>query len=202
MTTYAFPTLTRRAASMMEWSLLGNTQAFISPLSKSVQTLQQPGARWRLSLPYYNLRDPDAAIMQAFLVGLLGRANRFTAWNQARPRPRGAGTGTPLVAGAGQSGTSLLTDGWTPNVTGILKAGDFFGVNGEVKMMMADVNSDGTGQATLTFAVPLRASPADNAPITTDKPTATFMLDEDSVGWTTRAPGVSDFQIVATEIWS
>lgn len=202
MTTYAFPTLTRRAPLQMEWTLQANTQAFTSPLSRAVQTYELPGARWRVSLPYYNLRDPDAALLQAFLVSLRGRANRFTVHPMARPRPRGVATGAPMVAGAGQSGSTLATDGWTPNVIGILKAGDFIGVNGELKMIVADVSSNGIGQATLTFEPPLRASPADNALITTSQPTATFMLDEDASSWTTRAPGVSDFQIVATEAWS
>lgn len=202
MTTYAFPTLTRRAPLQMEWTLQANTQAFTSPLSRAVQTYELPGARWRVSLPYYNLRDPDAALLQAFLVSLRGRANRFTVHNMARPRPRGLATGAPLVNGAGQGGTTLATDGWTPSITGILKAGDFFGVNGELKMAVADASSNSLGQATFTFEPPLRASPADNAPLSTTKPTATFMLDEDASSWTTHAPGVSDFQIVATEAWS
>lgn len=38
----------------------------------------------------------------------------------------GVATGTPLVNGAGQTGASLVTDGWTNSTTGILKAGDVF----------------------------------------------------------------------------
>lgn len=196
-----WPTLSRTAPREVEFRLLANSQTFRSPLTQSAQTLELPGARWSVSFTLSALTEADAAILQAFLVSLDGQAGRFTLHNFARPQPRGVATGTPLVKGSGQTGKTLITDGWTAGVTGILKAGDFIGVNGELKMVIADANSDGTGTATLAIRPALRASPADNAPITIDRPTATFMLTEDSVQWLTR-PGLrSDFPIAAVETW-
>jgi hypothetical protein len=195
-----FPTLSRPAPAKIDWSLKSNTITFSSPLTGSVQSVEFPGARWSVSFSIENLTDDDAALLQAFLMKLRGQAGRFTLHNFARSRPRGAATGTPLVMGAAQTGTTLNTDGWTPSTT-VLKAGDYFGVNGELKMAVADAVSDGSGASAIVFEPPLRASPADNASLTINKPTATFMLTEDTVRWMTEAPALSTITIQAIEAW-
>lgn len=112
----------------------------------------------------------------------------------------GALGGTPLINGASQNVVytavkdnyqqSLVTDGWTASVTGLLLKGDRFtiaGVNsvnpktrkdtGQLQQFVvkADVDSDGSGNATLTVSPPMitsgafqtvTAAPADNAAIT------------------------------------
>jgi hypothetical protein len=160
MTTLTWPTLTRSLPSQFEWSLVSNTQTFTSPLSGAIQTVEIPGARWTVSFSLTAMDAADAALWRAFTAKLRGQAGRFYLWNMARPIARGIGTGTPVVSGAGQSGATLVTSGWTISTTGILKAGDFFSVNGELKLLVADANSDGSGVATLTFEPPLRSSPA------------------------------------------
>ncbi len=78
----------------------------------------------------------------------------------------GAGGGTPLVAGASQTGATIATDGW-PNSTLVLAAGDLVtfatGPN-LVYDITADVTSDGSGLATLPVSpnVFAGASPGNN----------------------------------------
>ncbi len=78
-----------------------------------------------------------------------------------------------------QTGASLRSGGWTPNTAGILKAGDYLGVNGELKLLTTDAASDAFGNALLTFEPPLRASPPDGAALTLSQPTAVFRLQDD-----------------------
>lgn len=197
-----WPTLSNMArVQQLEFGLRSNTQTHTSPLSNALQTLEIPAPRWVVSFNLENVLEDDAAIMQAWFAQLRGKSGRFYLYNMARQRPRGVATGTPLVNGASQSGVTLATDGWTPSQTGILKAGDFFGVNGELKMCVTDCNSNASGQATITFEPPLRSSPADNAAITTTRPTTLFMLDDDTSKWRTRAPLLTTFNISATETW-
>ncbi|MBU0752361.1 MAG: hypothetical protein KJ787_13895 [Gammaproteobacteria bacterium] len=200
MTAIAWPTLTRSAPRECEWRLKSNTVAFQSPLSGATQTVEFPGARWEVSFAMENLLEADTALLRAFMARLRGRAGRFTLHNFARPTPRGTISGTPLVKGAGQSGTTLLIDGCTVGTT--LLAGDFIGVNGELKMVVADATADGSGEMTLTLEPPLRASPADNATITTNQPTATFMLSEDAFAVLTRPGLVSTVAVSAVECWT
>jgi hypothetical protein len=84
----------------------------------------------------------------------------------------GAHGGTPLVNGANQNGEYLITDGWTAGVTGLLKAGDIIKFttikeinptsreivpSGRVArfIVQEDVNSDGSGNATIKIWPPL-----------------------------------------------
>jgi len=102
----------------------------------------------------------------------------------------GALGGTPLVNGGSQTGASLVTDGWSNSITGLLKKGDIFTVAGvravnpqsrlstgalRQFVVTADVDSNGSGQATLSIDPPITisgasqtvtGSPADNAALT------------------------------------
>lgn len=200
MTTLTWPTLTRAAPRVLDFALVPNTQAFQSPLSGSVQTVEMPGARWKMAFVMENLSEADAALLQAFLVRLRGRAGRFALYNFARADPRGTLRGTPLVKGAAQTGNTLAIDGCT--VGGTLLAGDLFAVNGELKMLVADATADGAGEMTLTFEPPLRGAPADNMALTLSKPTATFMLAADETKWNTQPGRLSTFAIDALEAWA
>lgn len=200
MTTLTFPSIIPNST---EWSLQSNTQQHRSPLSGTIQTLELAGARWSASLRFDSLTQSDARTMMAFLVQLRGGAGRFYLYDHSLPVPRGTATGTPLVNGASQTGTSLTTDGWTINITGILKAGDYIGVNGELKMVTADCNSNGSGQCTVTFEPPLRSSPADNAAITVTRPTCTMMLTgDDQTKWSGNPGYRSSFVLTCVEPFS
>lgn len=94
----------------------------------------------------------------------------------------GAGGGTPLVNGADQSGTSLVTDGWTASAAVRMKAGDCFTVAGVDVLFRAtaDISSDGSGNATITIQPPIVAgsSPANNAALTIASATLTAVVED------------------------
>ena len=159
MSTLTFPNIIPNDS---EFGLQSNTQSARSDI-------------WTGVFTFTNKVDPDARILRAFLTSLRGQAGRFYL-SPPGYRKAGIGTGTPQVKGAGQTGSSLLTDGWTPSQTGILLAGDYFQYEYELKMMTADANSDSGGNATLNFTPPIRVSPADNATIITTKPSCVMML--------------------------
>lgn len=132
-------------------------------------------------------------------LGMLGNIDTYMS-QLAPTHTVGALGGTPLVNGASQNVTfvtakdtwtqSLITDGWSNSVTGLLKAGDIFTIAGvymvnpktqattgvlQQFVVTADASSNGTGQATLTISPPIitsgahmtcNAAPADNAAIT------------------------------------
>ena len=201
MTIYAFPTLGRRI-TQLEWSLVSNTQSFTSPLSGAVQTVEMPGARWKAAFSLSALDSTDSGVFRAWLGRLRGQSGRFYMHNMARSVPIGNYVGSsPTVNGAGQVGTTINTTGWLPSTAGVLRAGDFIGVNGELKMVVTDASSDGAGAAAITFEPPLRSSPANASPIITTKPTAIFKMDDDIARWTTTAPLLDSVSISCTEAW-
>lgn len=167
------------------FGLLGNTQIFESPFDNTVQTLEQTGARWNASYSLPIMTRATSAPWTAFLAELLGMSGRFFGFDPVAKLPRGSGTGdSPLVQGASQTGKSLVTDAWTISQTGLLLPGDYFEVNGELKMVTASVDSDGAGDATINFVPSLRASPVNNAVVTQNNPKCTMrLLADDSGAW-------------------
>lgn len=200
MTTYAFPTLTREFPSRFEWRSIAPTQYSRSSLSGQVQSQGLPGQRWAFAATWEALQGTDAAALQAFLVKLRGFGNRFTFYNAGQPAPRGTLSGTVLVNGGSQTGASLICDGAGAGTT--LLTGEMLGFNGELHMLAADATADGSGNITFTLSYPMRASPANNAPVTYLRPTGTFMLLSQSVGWNVYAPSLSDISIEAEETFS
>lgn len=158
-----------------------------APVS-SIFTFQPQVQVWggQLFMADVQLRPMSRASAEAIiaaLVSLNGPEGSFYLGDTANKTARGAATGTPLVNGGSQSGYSLITDGWTAGVTNILRAGDWIEVTqGGIKRLhkvMEDVNSDGSGNATLAIWPKLRASPADNAAVVTSSPVGKFMLAGD-----------------------
>lgn len=163
-----------------EFGLETNTQRFESPLTKAVQRILLGGARWGVTYTLPTMDRTKAALWQAFLLSLEGGVNTFNAYDPDARTPRGNVTGsTPLVNGGSQTGSSLITDGWAASTT-VLKAGDYFVVNSEMKMATSDVTSNGSGQATVNFKPALRNSPADNAPLTVTNCTVPMILVDDN----------------------
>ena len=191
-----FPTLGVREAT---FGLQSNTQLFESPLSGDVQRRENPGARWLATYTIKNCKRVEMAAVQAFLAQLRGAANTFYGYDPAATTPLGTGSGTPLVNGASQTGGSLITDGWSVSQV-VLKAGDYFSVNDELKLVTADVTSDGSGNATLSFAPNLRASPADNAPLTLNTPTCIMrLIDDGQTQWRVGVDGFYEISFSAME---
>lgn len=160
-----------------------NTQRFTSPINKSTQTVQLSGAMWRMDLTLRAMTRAEAAKWIAFFLKLRGMSETFYGFDpdwienlgSARLTP-----GTPLVKGASQTGTSLLIDGCPINVTGYLKAGDYYVAGSELKRLTADVSTNGSGEATLVGEPYFRNSPGDNTAITVANPKVKMRLVDDS----------------------
>lgn len=104
-----------------------------------------------------------------------------------------------LVNGASQTGGKLIIDGLPTSTNGLALAGDWFEVNGELKRLTADLNSDSSGNGYLIFEPTLRASPSDNTPVIFRSPMGKFMLASDTVGYETRPGIISDIELGLVE---
>lgn len=198
MTTLAWPSLTI-LPQRVDWNLVSVTQIHESPLTGAVQTQELPGAYWQCVLDYSHARGDNARLLWAFVAKMRGRAGRVAVPSFGKDRPAGVGGGTPLVAGAGQTGATLAVDGAPTSTTAWLKAGDVFGVGGYLHMLTADADTSAGGTATLQFGPSLRASPADNAPLTLIRPTTVMMFMADEQGTSYAAGGMQPFVLTLRE---
>jgi len=181
MTTYAIPTTV--GFSSVEFGLENNNQVFTSPLSNSIQVSELTGARWYATFNLPPMKKDNALEYIGFLQRLQGRVHSFSGYDPNHRSPSGTyGSSTLLVNGASQTGTSLITDGAQAS-TLVLKAGDFFSVNSELKMVTANATSDGSGNLTINFVPSLRSSPSDNAGLTLVNPVCTMKLTGDSTSY-------------------
>jgi hypothetical protein len=147
-----------------------------SPFTGQQQVYKHQGEWWEAEMSFPPMKPENAEQVATFLLKLNGMFGTFLMGDPINKTPRGVGTGTPLVKGAGQVGNELVTDGWTINTPNILKAGDWIqlgsGATSRLHKVLDNVNSDATGTATLTLFPSLRSSPADNA----------FIVTTDTVG--------------------
>ena len=168
-----------------------NTQIFTSPINKSVQTVQLSGARWRADITLRQMTKAEAAIWIAFFMKLKGMSETFYCFDPDWESNRGVGGGTPLVKGAGQTGSTLLIDGCPLSTTGWLKAADYVEVGGQLVRLTQDANTDGSGEVTLAFESYLRTSPSDNAVVTISNPKAKMrLMDDGQLSWPSNHRGI------------
>lgn len=137
-----------------------------------------------------SLFNPSKEISDIYTKGMQGEFGGFEHFMSQNVRAHVNGTygGTPVVNGAGQTGSSLVTDGWTATTTS-LNPGDIFTiqnvymVNPQTRLPLAKLQqftvlskstTDGAGNSTLNISpaiIPsgqlqnVTASPADNATI-------------------------------------
>jgi len=172
----------------VRWGLRSHTRYFESPLNRSVQTVESPGAQWVATLKYTVLNRTDAATMRSFLVQLRGMNGRFYLHDHSMETPLGNPSGSPVVNGAGQTGNTLNTTGWSASTTGLLLPGDYIGIGSgtttELKLVTQQVDSDASGNATITFEPPIRTSPGDATSVVYNKPTAIMrVVNDEEIMW-------------------
>lgn len=172
MTEYAWPSgITIGGAS---FRLVDGSRSFKSALSGTVRTQKVHPPTWEGSVKFVNLPVDEGQAIEAYLWRIQGAVNRALV-PMADYQRQGAGGGTPVVSGTGQTGLSLTTSGW-PNSTLVLKAGDRISVDGQAFSIVADATSNGSGVATLTLANDIRTSPSNGASIETDTPIVRCIL--------------------------
>lgn len=95
-------------------------------------------------------------------------------------------------------GTSIPCDALPVSVAGLLRAGDRFAINGEMKTCTFDLNADASGGSILYFEPSLRKIVPDNCPIIIGQPMMKGILMNDAMQVT--RPGLfSDFDFTFVE---
>ncbi len=168
-----WPTALRPAT--VDWGLTIPQMMGRSAFDGTVQAQTMGAPRWVFSITTGVVRHDEVPLWEALVDQLDGAVNRVRCWDWRREAPIGPATGTPVVR-VSAAGVSLATEGWTPGVAGILQAGSYVGVNGELKRLVVTANSDGSGRATLVLRPPLQAAPPVATPLVLIKPTALFVM--------------------------
>lgn len=174
----SLPTL-EESHSSVSWRRINTVALSESPFTGYQEVEEHDGARWAIDVAIDNLDRDQAMKWLGFLDSLRGQRGTFLYGDELTAQPQGAGGGTPLVAGASQTGFTLDTDGW-PNSTTVLKAGDRIQIDNSLYVLVADATSNGSGEVTLDIWPHLRGH-ADNAPIIYQSAKGLFRLASNEI---------------------
>jgi len=162
----------------------------MSPFTYQQQAVAHAGQRWEVDVTLPAMNRADAEQWVAFLISLRGQLGTFTLGDPVGASPRGSAGGTPLVNGASQIGGTLNIDGCTASQTGWLKAGDYIqlGTAGSATLhkVLADVDSNGSGQVAVDIWPYIRTAPSDNATVVVTNTVGRFRLSSDEQNWSIR----------------
>jgi len=161
-----------------------------SPFTYAQQAVAHSGQRWEVDVTLPAMNRADAEQWVAFLISLRGQLGTFTLGDPVGASPRGSAGGTPLVNGASQIGGTLAIDGCTASQTGWLKAGDYIqlGTAGSATLhkVLADVDSNGSGQVSVDIWPYIRTAPSDNATVVVTNTVGRFRLASNTQNWSIR----------------
>jgi len=161
-----------------------------SPFTGYQQVQEHQGQWWEGSVMVSPSERAEAAAISAWLTSLRGRSKTFLFGDPLAATPRGTASsspGTPVVAGASQTGNLLNGSGAPFNQTGYLKAGDYIqlgsGSSSLLHMVLEDADTTAAGLFTLTLWPDLRGSPADTAAIVVSDAKGVFRLRDNRQSW-------------------
>src|SRR5690606_3896906 len=147
--------------SSVVWRANNVIATSISPFSLAQHTVEHDGSAWTIDVAIDPMDRRDAAPWMAFLAALKGRRGTFYFGDALMKNSLGSPSGTPRVKGSSQTGNTIATDGWTAETT-VLKAGDFIQINNSLYMVLSDVTSDGSGNASIDLWPNLRVHADDS----------------------------------------
>jgi len=150
----------------------------ISPFTLQTQIHEHAGNAWAADVTLPVLNRAEAEEWAASLISLRGRVGTFRLGDVQGALPRGTPNGPGKVNAGGQTGFEIVTKDWTPNITGLFLRGDFIQIVDRLYKIVKDVNSDGSGNATLDIWPSLRESPIFEQTIITTNTTGLFRLTE------------------------
>mgnify|MGYP003647377633 CR=1 FL=1 len=196
MTTYpiTLPTETSTQPTNTTFRIRRVVGQSASPFTGEQQTFRHQGEWWEAEVTLPPMKHAYAREWVAKLVSMRGVYGQMLLGDWDGRTARGTASssaGTPLVNGASQTGNSLIIDGATASQTGYLKAGDYIqlgtGISSRLHMVVADANTDGSGNATLDIEPALRTSPTDNLNISVSNTKGVFRLTDNATEWDSNA---------------
>lgn len=170
-----------------------------SPFTFGQEVFEWAGERWALDVVLPPMREDEAEDWIAWRLALRGVVGTFHHGDPMRAAPRGTVTGSPVVDGGGQVGTTLATRGWD----GELKAGDCIqigsGSTARLYKVLRDAGTDSFGDASLDIFPRLREAPADGAPIIVSNPVGLFRMSGNDWSWDHEGAGIYGLAFSAVE---
>jgi len=176
-----------------------------SPFTFAGQAHEYAGKMWQADVTLPPMARADAERWVAWLMSLKGQLGTFYLGDPLASTPLGSGrdSDTVLVDGAVSSGNTIAIDSAPVSTTDFLKAGDYMqigsGTSRQLFKVLTDVDTDGTGSATVDVWPNVRTSIADNSAITLESAQGVFRLASNETSWSVNEASIYGITFGAME---
>lgn len=168
------------------------TSAMRNPWTRKRTTVSLGGTdTWRAQLTIVPGNDADARIWRSFMSQAMGTPDHFFNIPLVTTAQHTGANGTVKASSA--TTLSCVVEGLTPSKT-LLVAGQYVCFTGlpsgtsQAVILTADFVSNGAGEATATWKVPLRETPVDGTDVISKSPFVRVAMDQ-AWGWS-EEPGM------------
>jgi len=152
-----------------------------SPYTSQQKVYQWRGQFWEVDVTLKPMKRADAESWNAFFLKLKGQVGTF----YLSPDPNGrtvrgsasSSAGTPIVNGSlSANSSSVDITGATAGATGYLLAGDYISINNQLLKVLNDVNTTGSGTATIDVFPNIRTALSGSDTVTVSNAQGIFRL--------------------------
>ena len=176
-----------------------------SPFTFAGQAQEFTGKMWQATVTLPAMKRAAAEEWIAFLLSLKGQVGTFNLGDPMAETPRGSARNADNISinGALTSGSEIVMDGGVQNQTGYLKSGDYLqigtGPTQQLFKVLADANTNGTGQITVDVWPNVRTSIANDALVTVQSTKGIFRLASNETNWSVNEVAVYGMTFAAIE---
>lgn len=176
-----------------------------SPFTLSGQAQASAGQGWAADVTLPPMKYEDAEQWNAWLLSLRGQFGTFLMGDPMRCIARGSarGTDTVTVNGAGQTGENLNITSDQLSELDYLKAGDYIqlgsGISTTLHKVLVDVDTDASGNATLTLWPHVRTAPSNGATVVVENAKGRWRLSSNESEWSVNEASIYGISFSAME---
>jgi hypothetical protein len=170
-----------------EWRIIRTVAYTESPFTYGQQVAKYQGSVWQTTVTLPPMNRADAGAWQSFFMQLNGRFGTFLLGDPDAKTIQGGATTVISVNGDHSVGAyDVVVDGADVS-TVIFKKGDYVqfgsGASSKLHMIVADITSDGSGNATLQIEPSLKTALTDDDVVTYSNTKAVMRMDSNELGW-------------------
>jgi len=170
-----------------EWRIIRTVAYTESPFTYGQQVAKYQGSVWQTTVTLPPMNRADAGAWQSFFMQLNGRFGTFLLGDPDAKTIQGGATTVISVNGDHSVGAyDVVVDG-ADTSTVIFKKGDYVqfgsGASSKLHMIVADITSDASGNATLQIEPSLKTALTDDDVVTYSNTKAVMRMDANELGW-------------------
>lgn len=187
-----------------DWRILRSVAYTQSPFTYGQQVSEFQGAVWTTTVTLPPMNRTDAGAWQSFFMQLHGIKGTFLLGDPDGKTIQGSASTVISVNGDHSIGAyDISVDGCTASSTEF-KQGDYVqfgsGSTSKLHMIVTDVTSDASGNATLPIEPPLKTALSDDDVVTYSDTKAVMRMDDNELSWTANHVSLYGITFSATEV--